>query len=108
MKLFWDDPLTDEQTEEMVEGIAQNVVKRGLSAPAIMFLEMNKPVAPLASHAAIAFSPFVVPFLGFDRVDRYSQFFNSRGNVERLLQRIEELEEERRGGRTHVDTARSR
>lgn len=96
MRTFWEEPLTEEQKREMIDHLAVNIVKRGLGTPAIMFLEMNKPLTTIASSTAIVASPFLVPFLGFDRVDQYTQFFQSRENVERLIERIEEMEEEKR------------
>jgi len=85
----WDKPLTEEDIEKMVERVAGEVHKRGLDTPAILFLEMHKPLANVFAHGALAFSPFLMPFLGFDRVDRYTQFMASPQNVERLIQRIE-------------------
>lgn len=96
MRTFWEEPLTEEQKQDLIEHLSINIVKRGLGTPAIMFLEMNKPLTTIASSTAIVASPFLVPFLGFDRVDQYTQFFQSRENVERLIERIEELEEEKR------------
>lgn len=91
----WDKPLTEEDIEQMIERVAGEVGKRGLETPAILFLEMHKPLANVFAHGALAFSPFLMPFLGFDRVDRYTQFMASPQNVERLIQRIEALRESR-------------
>jgi hypothetical protein len=96
MRTFWEEPLTEEQKLELIESMAVNIVKRGLGTPAVMFLEMNKPLTTIASSTAIVASPFLVPFLGFDRIDQYTQFFQARENVERLIERIEEMEEEKR------------
>jgi hypothetical protein len=38
-------------------------------------------------------APVLYPFLGFERIDRFAGFMNSRENVELLIQRIEELAE---------------
>ncbi|MCX8053772.1 MAG: hypothetical protein N3B12_08180 [Armatimonadetes bacterium] len=42
------------------------------------------------------FSPFLAPFFGFDKVDLYTQLLSDRENWDRLVERIEELEEEKR------------
>lgn len=86
---IWETPLTEEQKEKIIEKVVAEVKKRGLETPAILFLEMHKPLANVAAHAAIAFSPFVMPFLGFKTVDEYSQFVSSRENIERLIRRLE-------------------
>lgn len=85
----WEKPLTEEDIEKMIERVADEIGKRGLETPAILFLEMHKPLANVFAHGALAFSPFLMPFLGFERVDRYTQFMASPENVERLIQRIE-------------------
>lgn len=55
-------------------------------------LEMHKPLGFLASQAAIVFSPFLVPLVGFDRVNDYSRLFAKRDNIERLLEELERPE----------------
>lgn len=91
----WEKPLTEEDIERMIDRVAGEIGKRGLETPAILFLEMHKPLANVFAHGALAFSPFLMPFLGFDRVDRYTQFMSSPANVERLIQRLEAQRESR-------------
>jgi hypothetical protein len=99
MREFWREPLSEEQKAQLIDALAQQVVKRGLSAPAILFLELHKPFAFIGSQASIVFSPFLAPFFGFDRVDQYTQLLSERENWERLVERIEELTEEQRASR---------
>ena len=96
MREFWREPLSEEQKTQLIDALAQQVVKRGLSAPAILFLELHKPFAFIGSQAGIVFSPFLAPFFGFDCVDDYTQLLSERENWERLVERIEELAEESR------------
>ena len=93
---LWDEPLTEEKKAEIVEKLATHLVKRGLSVPAILFLEMHKPLARIAANTAVVFSPFIIPFSGFSLFDAYSQFIEDRENLERLIRRIEEMTEEQR------------
>jgi hypothetical protein len=99
MREFWREPLSEEQKAQLIDALAQQVVKRGLSVPAILFLELHKPFAFIGSQAGIVFSPFLAPFFGFDRVDDYTQLLSERENWERLVERIEELTEEQRASR---------
>jgi len=99
MREFWREPLSEEQKAQLIDVLAQQVVKRGLSAPAILFLELHKPFAFIGSQAGIVFSPFLAPFFGFDRIDQYTQLLSERENWERLVERIEELTEEQRASR---------
>jgi hypothetical protein len=96
MREFWREPLSEEQKAQLIDALAQQVVKRGLSVPAVLFLELHKPFAFIGSQAGIVFSPFLAPFFGFDRVDDYTQLLSERENWERLVERIEELAEESR------------
>lgn len=92
MSDFWTDELTEDQEKELIQKAAQEIRKRKLQAPAVLMLEMHKPLAFLSSQAAIVFSPFLVPFLGFDNVNDYSRLFSKRDNIERLLLELEREE----------------
>lgn len=91
---MWEQPLSDEEKTKIVERVAAEIKKRRLETPAILFLEMHKPLANVVGHAAIAFSPFIMPFLGFRTVDEYSQFFSDRANVESLISALEKPRKE--------------
>ena len=82
--------LTEEETESIVEKAASDIVRRGLVTPAIIMLESFKPLAGVMGQASVAFAPFALPLVGFDRYADLSRLISQRGNVERLLQRIEE------------------
>jgi hypothetical protein len=91
--------LAPEERDRIIEKIAAGVVKRGLETPAILFLEMHKPVTFFASQGLIAATPFIAPFVGFSNLHTASKLLEKRDNVERLIQRIEELAEEHRAAR---------
>ncbi len=91
----WDDELTDEQRDAILERIAQGIVRRGMAAPAVLFLELNKPLSFVASQSLVVLTPFLAPFVGVENVHRYSRLLEKRENVERLIDRIEQLEHER-------------
>ena len=89
MLTFWAEELTLDQEDALIEKVATAVEKRKLTAPAIIALEMHKPLAYIGASAALCGSPFLLPFFGFDAVNDYTRFFQRRQNVERLLQRLE-------------------
>lgn len=62
-----------------------------MQTPAVMMLELSKPLAPVAAHMSVATAPFVIPFMGFDSFNDYSRLFAKRANIERLLLKIEEI-----------------
>lgn len=81
--------LTTEQRHSMIDRIAKEVVQRNLEGAAVMFLESIKPISYVGSQFALVVAgPFLALFgdLGID----YIRFFESRDNVEQLIQRIEE------------------
>lgn len=98
----WEDELTDEQRDAILERIARAIVQRGMSAPAVLFLELNKPLSFVASQSLIVLTPFLAPFVGIDNVHRYSRLLEKRENVERLIERIEQLEHERQEDHSHA------
>lgn len=93
---MWKDPLTDEERDRLLDKAAQEILRRKIEMPATLFLEMHKPLAYVGSHALLAFSPFLVPFVGFDNLNNYSRLLADRGNVERLIQRLEKHGDEAR------------
>lgn len=89
MQDLWAEELTEEETAALIEKAAEAIEKRGLVTPAVLMFEMHKPLAFIGAQTAITFSPFIVPFLGFDNVNDYTRLFSKRENVERLLARLD-------------------
>jgi len=88
-------PLSQEEIDARLDTIARQIVGRRLETPAAMFLEMHKPLSYLASQGLIVAMPIVGPFVGHQNVADYSKILSNSANIERLIQRIEELAEER-------------
>lgn len=86
---FWRDELTNEETERLLEKAVSEIKRRKLEMPAVLFLEMHKPLGFLSSQAAVVFSPMLVPFFGFDTMNDYSRLLSKRENVEALISRLE-------------------
>lgn len=94
---LWKDDLSPEETDTLVRRAADEIRKRKLEAPAIMLIELHKPLAYVGSQAAIVFAPFIVPFLGFQFVNDYSRLFSRRENVEKLLVELERKDDPTEG-----------
>lgn len=90
MQDLWAEELTGDETAALIERAAEQIEKRGLNTAAILMLEMHKPLAYVGAQTAITFSPFIVPFLGFDGVNDYTRLFSKRENIERLLDRLDQ------------------
>ncbi len=85
---FWDTELTPEETETLLDKAAAEVKKRKMEAPVAVFLETHMPLAFVGSQAAIALSPFMVPFFGFEFMNNYSRLFSSKDNIAKLLDKL--------------------
>ncbi len=101
---WYEDELSDEERDAILERIAQGIVRRGMAAPAVLFLELNKPLSFVASQSLIVLTPFLAPFVGIENVHRYSRLLEKRENVELLIERIEQLEHEK--GQEQADATR--
>lgn len=91
MPVDFGEPLPEEERDAMIEKIAMDIHRRGLETPAILFLEMHKPLSFFASQTLIVTTPLIAPIVGFDRVRNAANLLESRDNVELLIRRIEEL-----------------
>jgi len=89
MERLWDEELTETEAEELINRLAKRIEQRHLQVPAILALEMHKPLASIVAQGAVVGSPFLIPFLGFDGVNNYSRLFARRSNWERLIERLE-------------------
>lgn len=81
-------------TEE-IEEIAGFIHKKKLEVPAVMFLELNKPLSLFYSSMFLVSTPVLGAFLGPDRMKKLYLLMEDRNNIEKLIQRIETLAKEK-------------
>jgi hypothetical protein len=79
--------------EALIEAVAARVVRMGLAVPAIFFLESTKPLSYVGSQVLVFFEPFVKTFLTVQSYQRFVALMEDRRNMERLIVRIEDLDE---------------
>ena len=48
---------TEDQREELVEQVAREIQLRGLTGPAVHFLQASRPYRPLGANAMLFFDP---------------------------------------------------
>ncbi len=89
MSELWSTELTEEEATRLLEKAAAEILKRKMETAAILALEMHRPMANVAAHGMVAFSGFLVPFLGFENVNDYSRLLRNPQNVERLIGMLE-------------------
>ena len=81
-----------ERQAELLTKIADQVVKRKLTVPAIMFLESVKPVSFIGSQGLVFLQPIVQAVLNRKEYDEITLMMENRENVEKLLVEIEKQE----------------
>ncbi len=91
--------LVERDAEQLLEKAAQVIVKRGMEVPAILFLEMHKPLANLIGHAVWVTMPIWALFFGVATTNQLGALLSDPERIERLIQRIEELSVERGEGK---------
>ena len=85
-----------ESEADLIERISKRVVSMRLETPAVLWLEMNKPLAFVASQALLVGAPFLGLVLNPEDVTAFSNLLRDREGVERLISRIEDLSMETR------------
>ena len=79
---------------KIIEDIAGYIHKKKLEVPAVMFLEMNKPLTLFYSSMFLVSTPVLGAFLGAERMKKLYLLMEKREKVEELIKRIEELAKE--------------
>jgi hypothetical protein len=79
--------------EDPVESMAREIQLYGMTAPAMMFLEASRPYHALGSQAMLFFDPTLRTIFGSGS-DAMQRVLAEDGGVERLIERLEEIEEE--------------
>ena len=77
-----------EALDVLIERIALRLEAAGMSAPAMAFLEANRPLAFLGSQMLLVVQPFLSSFLS--SLDGWIEILEDRGSVERLERRLEQ------------------
>ncbi|MDX9858856.1 MAG: hypothetical protein RBT76_13775 [candidate division Zixibacteria bacterium] len=81
-------PLPDEQ-EAVLDKVAFQVVKRGMTVPAIVFLESIKPLNYIGSQAMVFFEPIVQTVFNWRDYDALRLVLERRESIEILIQKVE-------------------
>ena len=75
--------------------LAEFIVQRGLSSPAIFFFELHKPMCGIVCALNTIAAPFMQPILGAAWSGTLSYLFESREHLEEFILLIEKLEKEK-------------
>ena len=82
----------EEQRDELVEQVAREIQLRGLTGPAVHFLEAARPYRPLGAPAMLFFDPVLGELFGGESPSA-SELMRDEAGIEALIDRLEELDE---------------
>jgi hypothetical protein len=84
---------TEEQRDELVEQVAREIQLRGLTGPAVHFLQASRPYRPLGANAMLFFDPVLRGLFGGGFAGA-SEILADDAGIEQLIARLEDLDEE--------------
>ena len=87
--------LTSDERDQILDRAAREVARRRLEVPAVLWLELHRPLTFAMSQALVLFTPLLGPAFGLDNMQKLSKLLEDRSNLDRLIDRIEDLVEER-------------
>jgi hypothetical protein len=85
----WNEPLSAEERERLLNTVAVAIQRRGLQTPVVFALEMHRPLAFLAAQSLIGLAPLIAPLIGLEPMQRLGRFLAEPGAVDALIARIE-------------------
>lgn len=88
------DTLSEEE-DKLLERFAEAIVKRGLVAPAILFLESVRPLNFVASQSMLFFAPLVGAIFPRHEWEVLQGLLERRSSIEHIVSRIEKKDAER-------------
>lgn len=86
--------ISPERREELIEYMARRVTRMGLGSAAMFAIEMNRPLAFVYSSFVHLASPVASVVFNPRMLSEIALLLEDRSNFDRLIRRIEELEEE--------------
>lgn len=87
------EPTQDQR--EVVDRICKEAARRRLTTPALLFLEMSRPLNYLGSQVLHFFQPMVSAVVDARGYEQFAGFLEHRGSIEYICQRLEHFEHER-------------
>ncbi len=82
--------LGDPTQRSLLPAVAQWFSERQLNAPAIFFLELNRPLAFAASQCAIFFQPLLSFCIGDESLHRFAHWLSDEDGIAKLIAALQE------------------
>jgi len=87
------DEIPASEQQALLQKLATFIVKRRLTAPAVLTLEMCKPLHLIGGQLMIALNPFVQVIFNTTDFQKFALIIEQDQNLERLIQLIEQTSE---------------
>jgi len=81
-----------ERQQQVVGRVCNEIVRRHLSTPALIFLEMSRPLNFVGAQVLHFFSPFLTIFTDTNSHQEFAAFLEQRGSIDYICTQIEQLE----------------
>ncbi len=82
----------DAEERLVVDRLCEEVVRRRLTTPALLYLEVARPLGYLGSQAMHFFRPIVGVLFNTRGYNRFARYLERRGSIDHICQRLDELE----------------
>ncbi len=79
-----------EREEDLLDKLADGIVRRGMGTPAILFLESFRPLSFIGSQVMVFLKPFIDAMFPSTVYDEFIKIFEKRPGIRRLIELIEE------------------
>ncbi len=88
------DLVVSEEIKVLIDNVCRELIARQLADPAIVLLEMSRPMNYVGAQALHALTPLLGVVARPQTVSRLAEFLEQRGSVEYVCDRIETLRRE--------------
>ena len=89
----------EEEGERILKKVANEIVSRRLTAPALFFLESCSPLSFVGSQAMIVLEPFIHAIFTLPDYRKFTLMMERRENVRKLMMMIEDANQEQKTAR---------
>lgn len=80
--------ITQEEAE-LIENLAEKIVRWGLASPAAFFLEAGRPLTFLAGQAIFFVQPLLSLFFPSANIEGFAHLIEKRSSIDEILKAIE-------------------
>jgi len=80
-----------DDTKKLLSDLAKKIVKRGMSVPALFFLDSTKYMSFIGSQFLVFLGPIATCFINNHKYYQITDLLEDRGNIDYLLDEIEKM-----------------